>query len=981
MEVPSTPPTRLDPFSSPARGVGWSPDVSVSLFRGISSDSSVSQPINDVESALNLDVSPVRRAGITQLVPPGPFTPHASRTLRRGTSFQSYASFLSDDLARFPASSPSRSVIVRSPSLPPINFFFYAPEPDTNELDKRCQLASPASEPMHHHSPSRPSVPPSTPAAPVSSIVDISSPIFPAPASPPLFAANLSASAHTLSYYGYSSPGFPSQIGPLPPSSPIPYTSSPFDDDPFFVRPSSHDSGKSPVTTGTLAQLEGTSTSSYALPKFEPGYVPRSSRLAHKRVQYRPGFNTANGVAKPSRVKGKAATRGRKSKYNFPSDAHLFDQPSLEPGASPSSDAPVEYIWSPSLMHTPSHASLVQNVCASSTVPPAPLSSPISSSQFMFPTPAGTFPLMTPSLVHYAATPSTIDTLATPANTSLLDPAEISDSPFTLRTQRRPILRFPAPSPVSIPSTIQNSMEHGVQDMCHEETSKTQSESKEHASHGEQDLAELDLRPRQSKGVFREDAQNLQSGKRTKVMSNESKVEAIAQVESRTIEPEPKVPLLDIIIDRPTRSRTRAMVELMTADSNVASSRHEPSIMAPRARSNRRSAGRSVKGKAAGRPRSKAGFKSEDKAFEECLGLPEGDVNILENEVEEGSITKAEGSSRSTASAAKRISPSELLPRPSKSIIFRADGSITRRTFPKSFPINEKYAKWYRRFPVPAYFQENDPAKAFVLGDGAPKSVDMQPHPAGPRLTPNRAQHLNLYTPRFVRGKSHEKFGLCTICIEPLWRGGEGKAVLLNTKISAYNYHMQYYHGICAQTGLPFSPPTAFRLGSRKAANPQEKTEIEEGKCHSCKKWVPVDSVKHLDALVPELFWWKHAASCHGRTRVEGDQDPYLEDAIYLKVVEYHIKTDDKAAKNVEGNQQEGRVISAPAEDARVDAYPGPGSASLDAFHEHPEVKLESHSLRGDDVRLEDTGITSTNVSGPMDSDSDLTDLEDDTDT
>ncbi|QRV95596.1 hypothetical protein RhiJN_23614 [Ceratobasidium sp. AG-Ba] len=980
MEVPSTPPTRLDPFSSPARGVGWSPDVSVSLFHGISRDSSVPQPIKGVQSALNLDVSPVRRAGITQLVPPGPFTPHAPRTLRCGTSFQSYASFLSDDLARFPVSSPSRSVIARSPSLPRTNFFFYGSEPGIFELDKHCQLASPASESMHHHSPSRPSVPPSTPAAPISSIVNISSPIFPAPASPPPFAANLSASAHTFSYYGYSSPGFPSQIGPLPPSSPIPYTSSPFDDDPFFVRPSSRDSGKSPVTTGTLAQLEGTSPSSYALPKFEPGYVPRSSRLAHKRVQYRPGFNTANGVTKPSRVKGKASTRGRKSKYNFPSDAHLFGQPSLEPEASPSSEAPVEYIWPSSLMHTPSHASLVQDVCASSTAPQAPLSSPISSSQFMFPTPAGTFSLSTPSLVHSAVTPSTIDTLATPANTSLLGPAEISDSPLTLRIQRRPILRFPTPSHVNIPSTIQNSMEHSMQDICDEETSKTESEFKEHSSHGQQDLDQPDLRPRRSKRVFREDAQDSQSGRRTKVISSEPKVEAIAQVESGTIEPEPNVPPLDITIDRPTRSRTRAMVALMTAGSNVASSGHEQPVVAPRARGNRRSVGRPVKGKATGRAQSRAGFKSEDKVFEECLGQPEGEVGVLENEVKEDPITKAESSSRSIPSTAKRISPSELLPRPSNSIIFRADGSITRRTFPKNFPINERYIKWYRRFPVPAYFQENDPAKAFVLGDGAPKSVDMQPHPAGSRLTPNRAQHLNLYTPRFVRGKSHEKFGLCTICIEPVWRGGEGKVVLLNTKVTPTNYHMQYYHGICAQTGLPFSPPTAFRLGSRKAANPQEKTEIEEGKCHSCKKWIPVDSVKHLDALVPELFWWKHAASCHGRTRVKGDQDPYFEDAIYLKVAEYQIKADNKASKNVEGDQQESPVTPVPAEEAVTNAYPGAGSVSLDASHELPEVKLESHSLKEDVILVYNTGITSTDIFGPMDLDSDLTDLEDDMD-
>ena len=86
---------------------------------------------------------------------------------------------------------------------------------------------------------------------------------------------------------------------------------------------------------------------------------------------------------------------------------------------------------------------------------------------------------------------------------------------------------------------------------------------------------------------------------------------------------------------------------------------------------------------------------------------------------------------------------------------------------------------------------------------------------------------------------------------------------------------MQYYHGtyhllraffhkltiwsvtgISPSTSQPFSPPVAFM----RTANPsqlkagfkakQERTHIEQGKCHKCNKWVAVEGVKDVEVKV-----------------------------------------------------------------------------------------------------------------------------------
>ncbi|KAI0643214.1 hypothetical protein C8Q79DRAFT_977766 [Trametes meyenii] len=196
------------------------------------------------------------------------------------------------------------------------------------------------------------------------------------------------------------------------------------------------------------------------------------------------------------------------------------------------------------------------------------------------------------------------------------------------------------------------------------------------------------------------------------------------------------------------------------------------------------------------------------------------------------------------------------------------------RTFPLSVTVHENFPLFYRRFPVSSVI---NPDLAAAHGIRVPKVLDGTPNP--PR------DALDLYTPRFVKGRGPSKVGLCPICHENVGRGGEGKKLWLSMKFSAFNYHMQYAHGISPVSGRPFSPPLAFRVVSRPNPGKHEKTQLMEGKCHKCKKWVAVEGIKDVPTKVKEIFWWKHAAACHQGSTIEGEGDAFVEDAVYDAVV------------------------------------------------------------------------------------------------
>jgi hypothetical protein len=73
--------------------------------------------------------------------------------------------------------------------------------------------------------------------------------------------------------------------------------------------------------------------------------------------------------------------------------------------------------------------------------------------------------------------------------------------------------------------------------------------------------------------------------------------------------------------------------------------------------------------------------------------------------------------------------------------------------------------------------------------------------------------------------------------------------VCLSTFISLPPIQL-YYSGISASTGLPFSPPIAYRQTKRLNVGKKEKSIIQEGKCHKCTKWVAVEGIKDMESKV-----------------------------------------------------------------------------------------------------------------------------------
>ncbi|KAH9840735.1 uncharacterized protein C8Q71DRAFT_740957 [Rhodofomes roseus] len=198
---------------------------------------------------------------------------------------------------------------------------------------------------------------------------------------------------------------------------------------------------------------------------------------------------------------------------------------------------------------------------------------------------------------------------------------------------------------------------------------------------------------------------------------------------------------------------------------------------------------------------------------------------------------------------------------------------VPQRTFPPSIPLHPEFPLFYRRFAVSSYQVEH--VSKYAKTKGLSDATFNPPRDA-----------FDLYTPRFVKGRGTTKVGLCPCCMESKSRGGEGKRLWLSTKFSAFNYHMQYAHGISVMSGRPFSPPLAFRTVQRTTVGKLEKAQLMQGKCHKCKKWVAVEGVKDVPTKVKEIYWWKHAAACHQGSTVEGETDIYIEDDIYRAAVQ-----------------------------------------------------------------------------------------------
>ncbi|KAJ1927996.1 hypothetical protein IWQ60_002459 [Tieghemiomyces parasiticus] len=159
----------------------------------------------------------------------------------------------------------------------------------------------------------------------------------------------------------------------------------------------------------------------------------------------------------------------------------------------------------------------------------------------------------------------------------------------------------------------------------------------------------------------------------------------------------------------------------------------------------------------------------------------------------------------------------------------------------------------------------------------------------------------DMYTPRWTRGVGMAKEALCPLCqvtTETLrW---------FRLKVSAYWYHLNFFHGVASSTCRPHRGPLSVRTmvmnsGTNRLGKKRKRREtlvgaggscdedkenqdpllrpqpegpglpsadgrpVTQGLCHNCLAWVDLDSTKDVEVNVPEIYWWKHAQKCHAK--------------------------------------------------------------------------------------------------------------------
>lgn len=112
------------------------------------------------------------------------------------------------------------------------------------------------------------------------------------------------------------------------------------------------------------------------------------------------------------------------------------------------------------------------------------------------------------------------------------------------------------------------------------------------------------------------------------------------------------------------------------------------------------------------------------------------------------------------------------------------------------------------------------------------------------------------YSPLMVRGRGAGREGCCPLCNDcQVW---------LKIKQSAYWYHMNFFHGICAATGRPYPPPAEIK---RQAIQGKPESVRVYGSCADCQEWILLanELSKHEESI-PMNAWYKHSQKCQNRT-------------------------------------------------------------------------------------------------------------------
>ncbi|SPO27693.1 related to Meiotic expression upregulated protein 26 [Ustilago trichophora] len=263
-------------------------------------------------------------------------------------------------------------------------------------------------------------------------------------------------------------------------------------------------------------------------------------------------------------------------------------------------------------------------------------------------------------------------------------------------------------------------------------------------------------------------------------------------------------------------------------------------------------------------------LKSEPETVQEPSPFPQKE----EEDVKEPNMAEENGAEDTSAEW------DELDPNPTRLVPVRDKG---RRAFPAEWETHPDFPLLYQRYCVPSSVSPE--VLEMLLRGLNLANVDEEFHEIVDRAqtvqgTFNKPRSiLDLYTPRFVKGVGAQKVGMCPFCYE------EGRVKFLKTKFSAYNYHMQNFHGVSALTGLPFTPPTKFRIKARPNANPKERKELVQGLCHSCNKYVDIQGPKETEVKVAEIYWWKHAQVCHRGAGVPEGVGGYFVENVWFERV------------------------------------------------------------------------------------------------
>lgn len=123
----------------------------------------------------------------------------------------------------------------------------------------------------------------------------------------------------------------------------------------------------------------------------------------------------------------------------------------------------------------------------------------------------------------------------------------------------------------------------------------------------------------------------------------------------------------------------------------------------------------------------------------------------------------------------------------------------------------------------------------------------------------NRQSDSDYYSPTWIRGRGAEREGLCPRCDPSVW---------FKIKQSAYWYHLNFYHGISAATGKPYTHPISYRF-----ARGDTGTSRVEGHCGKCLQWIFLSNefegehtTESVEWSLCFTTWYKHAQKCHQRT-------------------------------------------------------------------------------------------------------------------